>query len=89
MGVENTMKYDERVAYLAEKCKGYPMQKLCKAIRRATRSGEIKLVGALMAEYERRTLPKDATPEEQLAKTTRDLESLKKRYPIISGGFGF
>lgn len=89
MGVENTMKYDERVAYLAERCKKYPIAKLCKAIKKATKAGEVSLVGALMAEYERRTMPKDATPKEIHLKTMKDMETLTTRYPSISGAFGF
>ena len=76
-------------AMLEAKCPSWTIDKLCKNIRRETKKGNVKAVGVLMVEYERRTLPGGATPEEQLAKTTRDLESLKQRYPIISGGFGF
>lgn len=75
-------------AMLEAKCSSWTIDKLCKNIRRETKKGNVKAVGVLMVEYEKRTLPVGATPEQQHTKTMRDLEALQRKY-AVSGGFGF
>ena len=82
---------NENIAYctmLETKCKSWAIDKLCKNIRRETKKGNMQAVGVLMVEYEKRTIPLNATPEQQHTKTMQDLKALQRKY-AVSGGFGF